>query len=127
MELAAMKKIYHSATCTTCQRILKEWKPGKDVEMQDIKTDLLTPAQVDAMKKLAGSYEKLFSRVAIKFRSWGLHEKTLTEKDYRNYILEDYTFLKRPVVIVGDQIFIGNSPKNVAAVKLALKQDSKAH
>ena len=116
-----MKKIYHSATCTTCQRILKELKPGKEVEMQDIKTELITPAQVDAMKKLAGSYEKLFSRVALKFRSWGLHEKNLTEKDYRKYILEEYTFLKRPVIIVDDQIFVGNSPKNVAAAKEALK------
>ena len=121
MEIALMKKIYHSATCTTCQRILKELKPGKDVEMQDIKTEPITPAQVDAMKKLAGSYEKLFSRVAIKFRSWGLHEKTLTKKDYRKYILEEYTFLKRPVIIVDEQIFIGNSPKNVAAAKEALK------
>ena len=116
-----MKKIYHSATCTTCQRILKEWKPGKDVVMQDIKTEAITPQQIDEMKKMAGSYEKLFSRIAIKFRSWELHTKKLAEKDYRKYILEEYTFLKRPVLILGDEIFIGNSPKNVEAAKKALR------
>lgn len=116
-----MKKIYHSATCTTNQRILKEIKPKKDVVLQDIKTDSITPAQLDEMKKLAGSYEALFSRVAIKYRVMGLHEKELTEKDYRKLILSEYTFLKRPVMIVGDEIFIGNTKKVVESAKQALK------
>lgn len=116
-----MKKIYHLGNCTTCQRILKELKPGKEYEMQEIKTQPITEKQIDEMAKMAGSYEALFSRIALKYRAWGLNEKKLTEKDYRKYILEEYTFLKRPVIIVDDQIFIGNSPKNVAAVKKAMK------
>jgi arsenate reductase len=95
-------------------------KPGKDFVMQDIKTEPITPLQIDEMKKMAGSYEALFSRIALKFRGWGLNKMKLNEKDYRKYILEEYTFLKRPVFIVGDKIFIGNSPKNIAAVKEAL-------
>ena len=116
------KKIYHLANCTTCQRILKEIKPSKDFVLQDIKTEAITPAQLDEMKNMSGSYESLFSRIALKYRSMGLNEKKLTEKDYRKHILEEYTFLKRPVVINGDKIFIGNSPKNVAALKENLKQ-----
>ena len=50
----------------------------------------------------------------------GLHEQTLTEKDYRRLILEEYTFLKRPVAIVGKQIFIGNTKAVVEALKNAL-------
>jgi arsenate reductase (glutaredoxin) len=115
-----MKKIYHLASCTTCQRILKEIKPKKDVVLQDIKSESITPDQLDEMKKLAGSYEALFSRVALKYRSMGLNEMKLTEKDYRKYILQEYTFLKRPVMVTDDQIFIGNSPKNVEAMKKAL-------
>ena len=90
--------------------------------MQEIKTESITEKQIDEMKKMAGSYEALFSRIAIKFRSWGLNEKKLTEKDYRKYILEEYTFLKRPVIIVEDKIFIGNSPKNVEAAKKAMRE-----
>ncbi len=116
-----MKKIYHLSNCTTCQRILKELKPKKDFVLQDIKTESITPEQLDEMKKLSGSYESLFSRIALKFRAWKLNEKKLTEKDYRKYILEEYTFLKRPVIILDDKIFIGNSPKNVAAAKAAMK------
>ncbi len=112
-----MKKIYHLGICTTCQRILKELKPGKDFTLQDIKTEPITEKQIDEMAKLAGSYEALFSRIAIKYRVMGLNEKTLTEKDYRKYILQEYTFLKRPVFIIGKKIFIGNSPKNIEAVK----------
>jgi len=115
-----LKKIYYLSTCSTCERILKEVKPGKDFVMQDIKTEPITPAQIDEMKKMAGSYEALFSRIALKFRGWGLNKMKLTEKDYRKYILEEYTFLKRPVFIIDDKIFIGNSSKNVEAVKAAI-------
>ncbi|MDQ3051731.1 MAG: hypothetical protein M3Q95_12650 [Bacteroidota bacterium] len=115
-----MKKIYHLAICTTCQRILKELKPGPDYTLQNIKTEPITEKQLDQMAAMAGSYEALFSRIAIKYRVMGLNEKKLLEIDYRNYILKEYTFLKRPVFIIGKEIFIGNSPKNITAVKKAM-------
>jgi len=110
-----MKKIYHLSTCDTNQRILKELKPGKEVLLQEIKSEPVTAKQLDEMKSLAGSYGALFSKVARKYRQLGLHEKELTEKEYRKYILEEYTFLKRPVIIVDDQIFIGNTARTVEA------------
>ena len=69
------------------------------------------------MKELAGSYESLFSRRALKYKSMGLQDKNLTEDDYRTLILSEYTFLKRPVTITGKKIFIGNAPKTVEALK----------
>ena len=116
-----MKKIYYLGTCTTCERILKEVKPGKDVVMQDIKTEPITAAQIDEMKKLAGSYEALFSRIALKYRGWGLNNRTLTEADYRKYILQEYTFLKRPVVIIDSRIFIGSEKKTRQELTDAVK------
>ena len=115
-----MKKIYHLGTCSTCQRILKELAPLEDVVLQDIKTEPITPAQLDEMKSLAGSFENLFSRRAMLFRQRGLHEKELSENDYRDLILEQYTFLKRPVMLAEGKIFIGNSKKVVAAAHAAL-------
>lgn len=120
-----MKKMYHLATCTTCQAIIKETGIGKlaeagKIEMQDIKTEKITPAQLDEMKGMAGSYEALFSRRAMKYKELGLKDKALTEKDYRNYILDEYTFLKRPVTILDKQIFIGNEKKSVEALKKAV-------
>ncbi|MFT6856935.1 MAG: arsenate reductase [Cyclobacteriaceae bacterium] len=115
-----MKKVYHLSSCSTCKRIIRELGIGDDFEYQDIKTQKITLIQLEEMKDLAGSYEALFSRVAMKYRSMGLNEMTLTEDDYKKYILEEYTFLKRPVFIIDDHIFIGNSKKNVTAVAEAL-------
>jgi len=110
-----MRKIYHLANCNTCQRIIKELHDGKGFELQNIKTEKITPEQIDEMKDKTGSYEALFSRRAMKYRGMGLHEKTLTEENYRNLILEEYTFLKRPVIFIDNNIFVGNSKKTVAA------------
>ncbi|TFG74188.1 MAG: hypothetical protein E4H26_08465 [Flavobacteriales bacterium] len=115
-----MKKIYHLGSCNTCQRIIKTLEPLEDVSLQEIKTHPLTEAQVDEMKRLAGSYGALFSKRAQMFRQMGLHEKQLTEADYKALILEHYTFLKRPVILVDDQIFIGNAQKVVRDAHQAL-------
>lgn len=115
-----MKKIYHLSTCSTNQRILNELNPGKDVVLQDIKTNPITEQQIDEMKALSGSYESLFSRRALLYKSMDLKNKNLSEKDYKNLILEHYTFLKRPVIIFGNRIFIGNSKKVVEQAKQAL-------
>ncbi len=116
-----MKKMYYLGTCSTGAAIIKETGADKKgLEMQDIKTQQITPEQLDEMKKMAGSYEALFSRRALKYKALGLKDKTLTEKDYRNYILEEYTFLKRPVTIIHNKIFIGSEKKAVAALKEAI-------
>ncbi len=121
-----MKKIYHLTNCTSCRAIIKNLaiessgQTADGFEMQDIKSDKITPAQIDEMKKMAGSYESLFSRRAMRYKEFGLKDKQLTEKDYRKFILNEYTFLKRPVVILNEKIFIGNSAKTVEALKKAI-------
>ena len=117
-----MKKIYHLGNCTTCQAIIKETGIAKKgFDMQDIKFEKITPAQLEEMKSMTGSFEALFSRRAMKYKELGLKDKQLTEKDYRNYILNEYTFLKRPVVIMDNKIFVGSEKKNVEALKKAVK------
>ncbi|MCE3258634.1 MAG: arsenate reductase [Bacteroidetes bacterium] len=116
-----MKKVYYLSTCDTCARIIKELDlKKKGFEFQDIKTEKMTAAQVDEMKALAGSYEALFSRVALKYKT--LDPKPSTEKEYRKLIIDEYTFLKRPVIISGKTIFIGNTKKNIEAAKEFLKK-----
>ena len=90
------------------------------VHLQDIKHKPITEKQVDEMIALAGSAEALFSKRARKYKELGLKDKTLNGGDIRALILEEYTFLKRPVLIHDGTIFIGNSPKVVAAASAAL-------
>ena len=110
-----MKKIYHLSTCSTCQRIIHEINPGEEVVLQDIKVENIDENTLDWVKEKVGSYEALFSKRAMKFRAMGLHEQPLSEADYRRLMLEEYTFLKRPFCINGDQVFIGNAKKEVDA------------
>ncbi|WP_343304855.1 ArsC/Spx/MgsR family protein [Chitinophaga niabensis] len=113
-----MKRIYYLSSCSTCKRILDETDAvGKGYALQDIKKDKITPEQLDDMRKLAGSYEALFSRRSQKYKPMGLAERELTEDDYRSLILEEYTFLKRPVTIIGKKIFVGSEKKTVESLK----------
>ncbi|WP_339607542.1 ArsC/Spx/MgsR family protein [uncultured Roseivirga sp.] len=114
-----MRKVYYLSTCSTCKRIMDDLNLS-NFEQQDIKTTAITADQLEQMKEMSGSYESLFSRKAMKFRSMGLNEMILEEKDYRKYILDEYTFLKRPVFIIDDQIFVGNSKKVVEELKALL-------
>lgn len=88
--------------------------------MQDIKSEPITETQLEELHKLSGSYEALFSKRAQLYKTLGLKDQNLTEKDFKKHILEHYTFLSRPVIIYNDQIFIGNSPKTVEAAKHAI-------
>lgn len=112
-----MKKIYHLSTCDTCRRILSELQPLEGFELQDIKTAAVTEEQLEAMHNLSGSYEALFSKRARMYKERNLKEQNLQEADFKALILEHYTFLKRPVILVDNAIFIGNSKKEVAAAK----------
>jgi len=118
-----MKKIYCLSTCSTCSRILDEiGAEERGFALQDIKTEKITSAQLDELKEKAGSYEALFSRRALKYKELGLKDKHLSEQDYRKLILEEYTFLKRPVALIGGKIFVGSEKKTVEALKGAVGQ-----
>jgi arsenate reductase len=118
-----MKKVYYLKSCSTCIRILKAIDLPENTVLQNIKTEAITEAQIDEMKDLAGSYEALFSKRATLYKQRDLKNKKLTETAYRDLILEHYTFLSRPVFILNNAIFIGNSKNNVEAVKLALNEN----
>ena len=77
--------------------------------------------QLEQMATLAGSYEALFSKSAQKYKEMGLKGQLLTEQDYQKLILQHYTFLKRPVFILGSDIYVGNSKKVVEQLQSALK------
>ncbi|TDN88118.1 arsenate reductase-like glutaredoxin family protein [Salegentibacter sp. 24] len=115
-----MRKVYHLSNCNTCQRILDELSLADSFEFQEIKEEEITRKQLEEMRTLAGSYEALFNKRAQLYRKRNLNEKELSEDDYKELILDHYTFLKRPVIISDDEIFIGNSKKTVAAAKAAV-------
>jgi len=117
------KKVYYLSTCNTCQRILKELALNTDpnVVLQNIKESPITEKELESLLPQAGSYENLFNRRSRQYQAQTLQEQTLTEADYKRLILEEYTFLKRPIIVLDEKAFIGNSKKVVAAALSALQ------
>ena len=110
-------------TCKTCQRIEADLAPADHgAVVCDIKSEGITAEQLDAMKAHAGSYEALFSRRAMKFRSMGLADMDLGEEDYRRLIIDEYTFLKRPVLLTQDAVFAGSAKAAVEGARAALNR-----
>ncbi len=99
---------------------MNELNLSSDFVLQDIKSEAISLVQIEEMKSLAGSYESLFSKRARLYKERDLKNQSLTEDDYKNLILEHYTFLKRPVLLFDNQIFIGNSKKVVEAANIAI-------
>ena len=112
MHNSCVKKIYHLKTCDTNRRILKEMDTSSYI-LQEIKIEPITVKQLDELYALTMSYEVLFSRKAKKFKQMDLKNQVLTEKDYRQLILDEYTFLKRPVIVNEKEVSVGNTKKRV--------------
>lgn len=115
-----MKKVYYLKTCNTCQRIIKELELPDGFELREIKSNPISEEELKILKTLAGSYEALFSRRAQLYKQRNLKEKNLSEEDIKNLILEHYTFIKRPILLLEDLIFVGNNTSTVASAKEAI-------
>lgn len=114
-----MRKVYYLSTCDTCKRILSSIN-ADGLELIDIKSNPLTEKDVEEMFALTGSYDALFSKRAQLYKQLGLKDKGLEEKDFKHYLLDHYTFLKRPVFILNGEIFVGNSKKVIEQVQAAI-------
>lgn len=120
LKMNKMNKIFYLASCDTCRKIIKLLPKNNDLIFHDIKQNPITEAELKSMHELAGSYEALFSKKAQLYKTLDLKNKPLTESDYKNFILKHYTFLSRPIFIINNKIFIGNTQQNVLKVQNAL-------
>lgn len=112
-----MKKYIYLSTCDTCKRIKKELQIDDSWELQDIKKQHVSVEQLEEIRKYANSYEELVNKRAQKFKAGGYSDKSMSEDDWKALILSDYTFIKRPIAIIDDEYFIGNSKQTVLAAK----------
>jgi arsenate reductase len=120
-EIPMTNKIYYLASCDTCRKIIKSLPKNANLVYHDIKQDPITTQELEEMYMLSGSYEALFSKKAQLYKSMDLKNKSLTEDDFKKYILEHYTFLSRPVFIINNKIYIGNTQQNMLQVMKALE------
>jgi len=101
---------------------MKELGIDDSFDKQDIKAEKINEVDLNTFAKQAGSYEALFSKRAMKYKSMDLKEKNLSEEDYKQLMLDEYTFLKRPFILIDGEAFVGNSKKIVEAAKIKLNK-----
>ena len=107
-----MKKVFYLKTCDTCRKILVRFDlTGWDT--REIKKEPVTEDELAKMYEKTNSYEALFSKKSTRIKQRGLDVKALTENDFKDLLLDHYSFLKRPVFITDERIFIGNDKKNL--------------
>lgn len=116
-----MEKIYYLSTCDTCKRILKELSFSKNIDLQDVKKNPISEKELDFLKDSVGSYEKLFNKRSQLYKQRNLKNQNLTEEDYKMLILDHYTFLARPIIVVDNQVFVGSSAKTISDAKQAIE------
>lgn len=110
-------KVYFLSSCSTCKRILDEVQLPPNAELIDIKQQPLTQEQLEELHQHTQSYEALFNKRAQLYRKRELNKKSLAESDFRDLLLEHYTFLKRPVFVDHKQIFVGNAKAVIQDLK----------
>lgn len=113
--------VFYLKTCDTCKRIIKDLGLNEGFDLREIKSNTITAEELDTMYQHTGSYEALFNKRSRQYTARDLKNQNLSEEDYKCLILEEYTFLKRPVILYNGQLFVGNSKKSLAALNQAMQ------
>jgi len=108
-----VKKAFILSTCDTCKRILNQLQLDDSWTIQDIKQENIQEQDLITIAEQQGGFEACFNKRARKYKSEGYAEKNLSEADFKDLILGEYTFLKRPVFMLGNQSWAGNSKKTI--------------
>ena len=91
-----------------------------EVTLVDIKKEPLDAPLLDLLYAKTQSYKALLNTRAQKLK--GVDKQQLTEANIKALLLEHYSYLKRPVLVINDQLFVGNAPATVLAAKAALHE-----
>jgi arsenate reductase-like glutaredoxin family protein len=111
-----MKKVFYLKTCDTCLKILKQYNL-QNWERREIKISPITEQELEDMYAISKSYEALFNKKSTQLKLQELDLKTLQENDFKELLMNHYTFLKRPVFLTDKEIFIGNDKANLEKLK----------
>ena len=113
-----MHLFYYLSSCDSCKKIMKTLALSDDITQIDIKKNPLTAEQLEVLYQLSGSYEALLNQRAQKLKE--IDKSTLDEAKIKSLLLSHYTFLKRPVLLYQNKLYVGNAKATIAAAKAAL-------
>ena len=99
---------------------MKELHLPSEVALVDIKKEPLDAALLDILYAKTQSYKALLKTRAQNRK--GVDKQQLTEANIKALLLEHYSYLKRPVLVFNDHLFVGNAPATILAAKAALHE-----
>jgi len=115
-----MNKLYYLSSCSTCKRIINQWSLNESINRVDLKKNPLDEKQLNELFEITYSYEALFNKRAQLLKKLNLNFNILKENDFKKLLLTHYSFLKRPVLLLNNKIYIGNSQKTVEEAEIEL-------
>ena len=114
-----IKTMFWLPHCSTCQKA-EAWLTTQGIPIEQTHDLKATPLSEDALKQLVkgiGGADNLFSKRAMKYRSMGLNEQTLSDEQLFEHMLAEYTFIKRPALLLSDgRVLAGFSTKQYKTV-----------
>ncbi len=119
MPKPTVERFYGIPYCSTCQKAEQHLKDAgiRIRHYVNVKEEKVSKGDLQELCKLAGGVEKIFSKRAMKYRAWGLDKKKLSDDEMLDYMVEEYTFIKRPTIVTGDQkVLSGYSKKQYDAL-----------
>lgn len=107
-----MKKVFYLGNCTTCKRIMEKYNLEGWVK-RELKKEPISQEELSKLYALSGSYQALFSKKSTQIKQRNIDVSSLSEEDFKSLILDHYSFLKRPVFVTENQIFIGSDKNTI--------------
>lgn len=109
-------KLYWLPHCTTCQKAA-EYLKTKGLELaatHDVKAHPLSRDEVARLAEMVGGPNALFSRRAIKYHTMNLGARQLSDDELLDLMTQEYTFIRRPVLVRGARAMAGFTPQSYA-------------
>lgn len=104
MSPPVIKAFYWLPYCSTCVKA-QQYLLDRGVTIEkyiNVKEESVGKARLKELSTLVGGVGALFSKRAMKYRAMGLHEIELSEDDMLAHMAQEYTFIKRPVIVTDD-------------------------
>ena len=100
---------YWLPNCSTCQKAKSyiERHGIRDYTLRDIEDEPLSREEVENLAKMLGGADELFSRRAVKYREMKLGEREVSKAEMLDLMTDEYTFLKRPILVIKGKAIAG--------------------
>jgi arsenate reductase len=110
------------STCSTCVRIIKELGIQDVDYLQDVKQHQITSEQLAFLYAHTKSYEALINKRGRVYAQLKKEGADFSEAVFKRLLEQEYSCLKRPILIWNNIVYLGNSKATVAQMKDTLDE-----